>query len=148
MKTILILNNIFSADMIKDFDYLQQHLDMKKFNLISPIMFTIKDSKYDTEEFTLKLIGSSISLGNMYNEFGTINSIAKQNKTTIYYGLAHINVKYDEVYCINKIALDTQEAFLDDFLKQNQITFHYVHSAKSTKDFKNIQEFVEFINDL
>ena len=39
MKTILLLNNIFSADMIKDFDYLRNNLDMKKFNLISPLIF-------------------------------------------------------------------------------------------------------------
>jgi hypothetical protein len=148
MKTILVLNNIFAADMIKDFDYLKEKLDMKKFNLVSPLMFTAKDNKYDTKDFTLKLIASAISLGNMYNQFNTIEAIANKNKTTVYYGLAHLNVKYDEVYCINKVVLDTQEAFIDDFLKNNKITFDYIHSAKSTKDFKNIEEFVEFINDL
>jgi hypothetical protein len=148
MKTIIVLNNIFAADMIKDFEYLKEHLDMKKYNLVSALMFTTKENNYDTKEFTLKLIGSAISLGNMYNEFNTIQAIASKNKTTIYYGLAHLNVKYDEVYCVNKVVLDTQEAFIDDFLKKNQIRFDYIHSAKSIKDFKNIEEFVGFINDL
>ena len=148
MKTILLLNNIFSADMIKDFDYLKSNLDMKKFNLISPIMFMVKDNKYDDKDFTLKIIASAISLGNMYNDFGTIKSITQQDKITIYYGLAHLNVKYDDVYCINKIALDAQEFFMDDFLKKNEIKFDYIHSAKSSKDFNNMSEAVVYLNAL
>lgn len=148
MKTIILLNNIYSADMIRDFDYLKNNLDMKKFNLISPIMFMVKDNKYDDKEFTLKIISSAISLGNMYNEFGTIKSIIQQNKTTIYYGLAHLNVKYDDILCINKIALDAQEFFMDDFLKKNEIRFDYIHSAKSSKDFNNMSEAVVYLNAL
>jgi hypothetical protein len=148
MKTIVVVANMFPGDMVKDYDYLKENLDMKKYNLISPIMFMVKDNKYDIKDFSLKLIASAISLGSMYNEFKTIESIVKPNKTTIYFGPAHLNVPYEKVYCINKVVVDTQEAFIDDFLKKNQITFNYTHSAKSSQDFKTMQEFVEFINAL
>jgi len=148
MKTILVLDNIFSADMIKDFDYLKKNLNMNKFNVISPLMFMAKNGKYNLENFTIRLIASSISLGNMYNEFGTIKSIADQNKTTIYFGMAHTNVKTSEIYVINKTALDTQESLLDEYLKESNVRFSYIKSNQAKKDFTNVEQLVEFLNDL
>ena len=148
MNTIVVLDNIFSADMVKDFDYLKKNLDMKKYNVISPLMFILKDGKYNLENFTIRLIASSISLGNMYNEFGTIKSIADQNKTTIYFGMAHTNVKANEIYVINKISLDTQEFLLDNYLKESNIRFNYVKSNQAQKDFADVEKLVEFLNDL
>jgi len=148
MNTIVVLDNIFSADMVKDFDYLKKNLDMKKYNVISPLMFILKDGKYNLENFTIRLIASSISLGNMYNEFGTIKSIADQNKTTIYFGMAHTNVKANEIYVINKISLDTQEFLLDKYLKESNIRFNYVKSNQAQKDFADVEKLVEFLNDL
>ena len=148
MKTIVVLDNIFSADMVKDFDYLKKNLDMKKYNIISPLMFMVKDGKYNLENFTVRLIASSISLGNMYNEFGTIKSITDQNKTTIYFGMSHTNVKANEIYVINKIALDAQEALLDNYLKESKVTFNYIKSNQAKKDFTDVKQLVEFLNAL
>jgi hypothetical protein len=148
MKTIVLLNNIFSGDMIKDFDYLKKNLDMKKFNIISPLTFMKKDDKYDVKDFTLKLIATAISLGNMYNDFGTIKSIADQNKITIYYGMAHTNVKANQIFVINATALDTQENLLDLYLKESNVRFPYFKSSQAEKQFKNIEEMVVFLNDL
>ena len=148
MKTILLLNNIFSADMIKDFDCLKKNLDMKKFNLISPLTFMGKDDKYDVKDFTLKLIATAISLGNMYNDFGTIKSIVDQNKATIYYGMAHTNVKANQIFVINSTALDVQENLLDLYLKESGIRFTYFKSSQAEKQFKNVEETVVFLNDL
>jgi len=148
MKTIVVLDNIFSADIIKDFDYLKRNINMKKYNIISPLMFIIKDDKYNLENFTLRLIASSISLGNMYNEFGTIKSITDQNKVTIYFGMAHTNVKANEVYVINKTVLDVQEFLLNNYLKESNVTFNYIKSNQAKKDFTNVEQLVEFLNDL
>jgi hypothetical protein len=148
MNTIVVLDNIFSADMVKDFDYLKKNLNMKKYNVISPLMFMVKDGKYNLENFTIRLIASSISLGNMYNEFGTIKSITDQNKITIYFGMAHTNVKANEIYVINKIALDAQEALLDSYLKESSVRFNYIKSNQAKKDFTNVEQLVEFLNDL
>jgi hypothetical protein len=148
MKTITVLDNIFSADMIKDFDYLKRNLNMTKYNIISPLMFIVKDGKYNLENFTIRLIASAISLGNMYNDFGTIKSITDQNKITIYFGMAHINVKSNSIYVINKIALDTQEALLDHYLEKSNVRFNYIKSNQAEKAFSNVEELVEFLNDL
>jgi len=148
MKTIVVLDNIFSADIVKDFDFLKKNLNMNKFNIISPLMFIVKDGKYNLENFNIRLIASSISLGNMYNEFGTIKSIADQNKTTIYFGMAHTNVKANEIYVVNKISLDTQESLLDNYLKESNIRFNYIKSNQAQKDFADVEKLVEFLNDL
>jgi hypothetical protein len=149
MKTIVVLDNIFFADMVKDYNYIKENLNMKKFNLISPIMFMIKeDGKYNLDNFTIKLIASAISLGNMYNEFGTIKAIANKNKTTIYFGMAHTNVKANEIYVINKIVLDTQENLLDKYLQESKVMFNYIKSDTAQKEFKDVKELVEFLNDL
>ena len=146
MKTIVLLNNIFSADMIKDFDYLKKNLDMKKFNIVSPLTFMGKNQKYDTENFTVKLISSAISLGNMYNEFNTIESVVGKDKIVIYYGMAHTNVKANQIIVADKIKLDAQEALLDSYIKEAGIRFTYLKSNQSDKEFKNIQEAVVFLN--
>jgi hypothetical protein len=148
MKTIVVLDNIFSADIVKDFEFLKKNLNINKFNIISPLMFILKDGKYNLENFTIRLIASSISLGNMYNDFGTIKSIIDQNKTTIYFGMAHTNVKADEIYVINKISLDTQESLLDNYLKESNVKFNYIKSSQAKKDFSNVEKLVEFLNDL
>jgi hypothetical protein len=148
MRTIVLLNSIYSADLIAGFDYLKKNLDMKKFNIISPLMFMEKNLKYDTDNFTVRLIASAISLGNMYNEFGTIKSIADENKITIYYGLAHIHVKKEKVITINLPALDTQEFLLDKYLKEANITFNYVKSGESNLNFNKIEDFMVWLNDL
>lgn len=148
MKTIVLLNNIFSADMIKDFDYLKKNLDMKKFNIISPLTFMRSGDKYNTKDFTVRLMSGAIALGNMYNEFGTIKSIIKEDKTVIYYGMAHTNVKANEIFVANKVALDTQEALLDSYIKEAGITFKYIKSNQAEKSFKDIQEAVVYLNAL
>lgn len=148
MKTIVVLNNIFSADMIKDFDYLKRNLDMSKFNIISPLTFMRKNDKYDTKDFTLKLIVSAISLGNMYNQFGTIESVAGKNKTTIYYGMAHTNVKADKIFVVNPTTLDVQENLLDTYLKEGNFKFPYLKSTQAEQNFKNIEEAVVYLNAL
>ena len=146
MNTIVLLNNIFSADMIKDFDYLKKNLDMKKFNIVSPLTFMGKNLKYDTENFTVKLISSAISLGNMYNEFNTIESVVGKDKIVIYYGMAHTNVKANQIIVADKIKLDAQEALLDSYIKEAGIRFTYLKSNQSDKEFKNIQEAVVYLN--
>jgi hypothetical protein len=148
MKTIVLLNNIFSADMIKDFDYLKKNLDMKKFNIISPLTFMKKQDKYETKDFTLKLIASAISLGNMYNEFGTIKSIVNENKITIYYGMAHTNIKVNKILVVNPTTLDVQENLLDLYLKESNVRFPYIKSAQAKEQFKNIEEAVVYLNAL
>jgi hypothetical protein len=148
MKTIVVLDNIFSADMIKDFDYLKKKLNMEKYNIISPLMFMKKDDKYNMDNFTIRLIASSISLGNMYNEFGTIKAIAKENKTTIYFGMAHQNVKRDQVVVINLPALDSQEFLLDAYLKESNVTFNYIKSGEANLTFNKIEDLVVWLNDL
>lgn len=148
MKTILVLDNIFSADMIKDYDYIKEHLDMSKYNLVSPLMFMVKDNKYDTENFTVKLISSSIALGNMYNSFGTISTIAGKNKTTIYFGMAHTNVQAEKVFVVNRVALDAQEFLLEKYLREVKITFPFITSNRGEKDFKNIEELVVYLNGI
>jgi IMP cyclohydrolase len=148
MKTIVLLNNIFSGDLIKDYEYLKQNLDMSKFNLVSPLMFMAKDGKYDTDNFTVRLIAASISLGNMYNEFGTIKAIAGANKTTIYYGLAHSNVKKDMVLVVKSAALDTQEYLLDTYLKEASVSFNYIKSSEAKNTFESIEQALEFIHAL
>ena len=148
MKTIVLLNNIFSADMIKDFDYLKNNLDMKKFNIISPLTFMGKNQKYDTENFTIKLINSAISLGNMYNEFNTIESVVGKNKIAVYYGMAHTNVKSNQIIVVDKIKLDAQEALLDSYIKEAGIRFTYLKSGQAEQNFKNIEEAVVYLNAL
>jgi hypothetical protein len=148
MKTIVLLNNIFSGDLIKDYEYLKENLDMSKFNLISPLMFMAKDGKYDTDNFTVRLIAASISLGNMYNEFGTIKAIIEANKTTIYYGLAHSNVKKDMVLVVKATALDTQEYLLDTYLKEANVSFNYIKSSEAANTFEGIEQALEFIHAL
>lgn len=148
MKTILVLDNIFSADLIKDFDYVKENLDMTKYNLISPLMFMTKDNKYDTKDFTVKLISNAIAIGNMYNTFNTIESITSKNKTTIYFGMAHTNIKRDEIIVVNQTALDTQEFLLDKYLEEAKVTFDYIHSKEAEKEFNNVEELVVYLNGL
>lgn len=148
MKTILVLDNIFSADMIKDFDYLKRNLDMTKYSIISPLTFMSKDGKYDTENFTVKLISSAIAIGNMYNSFGTISTITSKNKPVVYFGMAHQNVKANNTFVINKVALDTQEFLLDKYLTEAKVTFPFIKSSEAEKDFKNIEELVVYLNGL
>jgi len=148
METIVLLNNIYSADMIKDFDYLKRNLDMKKFNILSPLTFMRKDDKYDTKDFTVKLITSAISLGNMYNQFGTIETIAGKNKVTVYYGMAHTNVKANKIFAINPVVLDVQENLLDKYLKEGNFKFPYLRSNQAEQNFKNIEEAVVYLNAL
>jgi hypothetical protein len=148
MKTIVVLDNIFSADMIKDYEYIKENLNMKKYNLISPLMFMSKNGGYNLDNFTVRLMSSAISLGNMYNEFETIKSIADAKKTTIYFGMAHTNVKADKIYVINKTALETQEFLLDKYLKESQVRFNYIGSGIAQKEFSDVKEFLEFINGL
>lgn len=148
MRTIVVLDNIFSADMINDFNYLKDKLNMKKYNIISPLMFMSKGGKYDTNNFTLKLMASAISIGNMYNDFGTIKAIANENKTTIYFGMAHQNVKREKVVTVNHIALNTQEALLDNYIKESGVTFNYIKSGESVLNFNKIEELVVWLNDL
>jgi hypothetical protein len=148
MKTIVVIDNIFSADMIKDYDFVKENLNMKKYNLISPLMFMYKNGGYNLDNFTVRLISSAISIGNMYNEFGTIKSIADAKKTTIYFGMAHTNIKPDNIYVINKPTLETQEFLLDKYLKESGVTFTYIKSSFAQKEFKDVKEFLEFINDL
>lgn len=148
MKTIVVLNSIFSGDIIKDFDYLKRNLDMKKFNIVSPLMFMKDKDKYDTKDFTVKLMRSAISLGNMYNEFGTIKSITGEKKVVVYYGMAHTNVKADEIFAIKPITLDTQENLLDKYIEQGGIRFTYIKSNQAQKSFKDIEEAVVYLNAL
>lgn len=146
MKTIVVLDNLFGPDMFQSFTYLKDNLNMKKYNLISPMMF-MKDPHL-VDKFIIKTISSAISLGNMYNDFGTIGALAKDNKITIYYGMAHVNVKANQVFIVNDIVLDTQENLLDKYLKESGVTFNYIKSDKAEKSFKNIKELVVFLNDL
>lgn len=148
METIVLLNNIYYGDMIKDFDYLKRNLDMQKFNIVSPLTFMRKGDKYDTENFTIKLMKSAISLGNMYNQFGTIETIAGKNKITIYYGMAHTNVKANKIFVINPVVLDVQENLLDKYLKEGNYTFPYLKSFQAEQKFKNIEEAVVYLNAL
>jgi hypothetical protein len=148
MKTYVILDNIFSADLIKDFFYVQDNLDMKKYNFISPLTFLQKDRKFEQENFTVRLMGGAISIGNMYNEFKTIEQIVNKNKITIYFGMAHTNVKADRVLVVNKIALDTQEALLDNYIKEAGVKFNYIKSNEANETFDTIEQVVTFLNDL
>jgi hypothetical protein len=99
-------------------------------------------------QLLIKMIASAISLGNMYNEFGTIKSIVEKNKTTIYYGMAHKNIKADKIFVVNPIALDAQEFLLDKYLQESNITFNYIKSNEAEKSFSKIEEALEFIHDL
>jgi hypothetical protein len=146
MKTIVILDNLFGPDMIKSFIYLRDTLNMKKYNLISPLTFMKVEDK--DNQLLIKMIASAISLGNMYNEFGTIKSIVEKNKTTIYYGMAHKNIKADKIFVVNPIALDAQEFLLDKYLQESNITFNYIKSNEAEKSFSKIEEALEFIHDL
>lgn len=148
MKTYVVLSNMFSADLIKDFFYIQDNLDMKKYNFISPLTFLQKDAKFEEENFTVRLMGGAISIGNMYNEFKTIESIVNKNKITIYFGMAHKNVKADKIFVINKYALDTQEALLDSYIKNAGVRFNYIKSNEANQEFANIKEAVVFLNAL
>lgn len=150
MKTIVILDNIYSADMIKDYEYLKQNLNMKKFNLISPLMFATKGNEYtyNTDNFIVRLISSAISIGNMYNEFNTIKSITDQNKTTIYFGMAHQNIKAEKILVVNKVALDAQEFLLDKYLQESSVKFNYIKSTESDTTFNKIEDAVVWLNDL
>lgn len=148
MKTIVVLDNIYSADIIKDFDYLKRNLNMQKFNIVSPLMFMSKEGKYDMNNFTIRLMATAISIGNMYNDFGTINAIAKADKTTVYFGMAHQNVKREKVVAINPVALDVQENLLDKYLKESGVTFNYIKSGESVLNFNKIEELVVWLNDL
>lgn len=148
MKTYVILSNMFSADLIKDFFYVQDNLDMKKYNFISPLTFLQKDRKFEQENFTVRLMGGAISIGNMYNEFKTIEHIVNKNKITIYFGMAHKNVKADKVFVVNKVALDTQEALLDNYIKDAGTTFNYIKSTEAEQEFATIEEAVKFLNDI
>jgi hypothetical protein len=134
---------MFSGDSILDYKYLKENVNKEKYNLLSPIEF----SQYkDKNEFTFNIIKNSIMLGNMYNEFATIESIIKKNTTIIYFNLAHQNVKYDEIYIINKNLVETQETYLNYFLAQNNIRFNYIKSNLATKEFKDVKEFLDYIN--
>lgn len=146
MKTIVVLDNAFGPDMFQSFTYLKDNLNMKKYNLVSPMMF-IKEP-HIMDKFIIKNIASAISLGNMYNEFGTIKSIANQDKTTIYYGIAHTNIKANKVFVINEVVVDTQENLLDKYIKETGITFSYIKSDRAEKSFKDVKELVVFLNDL
>jgi hypothetical protein len=148
MKTYVILDNIFSADLIKDFFYVQDNLDMKKYNFISPLTFLQKDGKFEQENFTVRLMGGAISIGNMYNEFKTIETIVDKNKITIYFGMAHANVKADKILVVNKVALDTQEALLDSYIKEAGVRFNYIKSSQADETFNTIEEAVTFLNGL
>jgi hypothetical protein len=148
MKTYVILDNIFSADLIKDFFYVQDNLDMKKYNFISPLTFLQKDGKFEQENFTVRLMGGAISIGNMYNEFKTIEHIVNKNKITIYFGMAHQNVKPEKVLAVNKIALDTQEALIDNYIKEAGVTFNYIKSNEAHETFDTIEQAVTFLNGL
>jgi hypothetical protein len=148
MKTIVVLDNMFAGDLLQDFTYLKENLNMEKYNLISPVMFMTKDNKYDTKDFTLKILASAISLGNMYNEFNTIESIVNKNKITIYFGPAHRNVKYQSVFVINPIALDAQEFLMDNYLKEANYRIDYIKSKEADKTFTNVKDLVVFLNDL
>jgi hypothetical protein len=146
MKTIVILDNLFGPDMIKSFNYLKDNLNMKKYNLISPLMFMKIQDK--DNQLLVKMMASAISLGNMYNEFGTIKSIAQENKITIYYGIAHKNIKADKILVVNPVALDAQEFLLDKYIKESNVTFNYIKSNQAEKSFSKIEEALEFIHDL
>jgi hypothetical protein len=148
MKTYVILDNIFSADLIKDFFYVQDNLNMKKYNFISPLTFLENNGKFEQENFTIRLMGGAISIGNMYNEFKTIESIVDKNKITIYFGMAHTNVKADKVLVVNKVALDTQEALLDSYIKEAGVRFNYIKSSEADENFNTIEEAVTFLNGL
>jgi hypothetical protein len=146
MKTIVILDNLFGPDMFQSFNYLKDNLNMKKYNLISPMTF-MKDPQV-MDKFMIKNIASAISLGNMYNEFGTIKAITDQNKTTIYYGLAHNNIKANQIFIVNEVVVDTQENLLDKYLNETGVRFDYIKSSRAEKSFKDIKDLVVFLNDL
>ena len=82
----------------------------------------------------------------MYNEFNTIESVVGKDKIVIYYGMAHTNVKANQIIVADKIKLDAQEALLDSYIKEAGIRFTYLKSNQSDKEFKNIQEAVVFLN--
>jgi len=137
---------MFGPDMIKSFNYLKENLNMKKYNLVSPLMF-MKLEENDNQ-ILIKMIGAAISFGNMYNEFGTIKAIANANKTTIYYGLAHNNVKAEKVFAVNPITLDAQEFLLDQYIKESGINFNYIKSNQAENSFDTIEKTLEYLNDL
>jgi hypothetical protein len=62
--------------------------------------------------------------------------------------MSHTNVKANEIYVINKIALDAQEALLDSYLKESKVTFNYIKSNQAKKDFTDVKQLVEFLNAL
>jgi hypothetical protein len=62
--------------------------------------------------------------------------------------MSHTNVEATEIYLINKIALDTQEALLDSYLKESKIMFNYIKSNQAKKDFTDVKQLVEFLNAL
>lgn len=148
MKTIIVLDNLFASDMIADYEYLRKNLDMNKYNLISPLMFSQRKNPYDDKDFATRVIASAIGLGEMYYELGNIKSIVEQNKTTIYFGMAQTKIPAEDVYVVNPVVLDAQEALIDNYLKEAKIDFNYIKSSRASKSFSNINELVEFLNDL
>jgi hypothetical protein len=56
------------------------------------------------------------------------------------------NIFYHNIYIINKNLVETQETYLNYFLAQNNIRFNYIKSNLATKEFKDVKEFLDYIN--
>ena len=145
MKTIVVLANLFSGDMLKDYDFLKENLDMSKYNIISPANFLVEDNKYNTDDFVFKIIANGINLSKAYNE---VLAIANNNKTTIYYGFATTEMKIDEIYVVNKNVVSTQEAFLKELFLRGSLKINYITSNLAKKEFDTIENLVRHLNEV
>jgi hypothetical protein len=150
MKTILVLDNIFSSDMILDFDYLKKNLDMKKYNFISPLMFfpSEENNPYETKDFPIKLLASTLALCSSYKELNEAALELKEQKPIVYFGPANTNISPQNIYTVKPAVLDAQEFLLDKYINQAGVKFDYIKSSAATKTFQTINELVEFLNDL
>lgn len=145
MKTIIVLANLFSGDMLKDYDYLKENLDMSKYNLVSPASFLVEDNKYNADDFVFKIIANGINLSKAFNE---VAAIANNNKTNIYYGFATDEIKRNNIYVVNKNVVNTQESFLKELFLRGSLKLNYIISDMADKEFDTIEDLVRNLNEV
>lgn len=134
---ILILNNMFIKDLEKDFNYFIDKLKNNKFDTYSPVTITKKKNDF------FNLVSSIL----------TLEEELKDKDFFIYFGPATKNIKFDKIFCINENLVSTQEVTLENTIlkvltEKTGILREMHKSSTSFKNFKDVDECVNYINNL
>lgn len=134
MKKILVLTSMFPEEMKKTYnDFIKiNDKEGSPFRVLSPISLTNElENKY------FQTVAIALQITTLILEY------QDPKHPLVYIGPATKGIKYNEIYTIDKEAIQRQEKFIDSLaieanLKETFDSFYKTEEA--TEDFKNIQE--------